>query len=151
MRIVALLFGIFFGLLLAGSKVTDYNVIHQGLLLHSAYVFLLMGSAMATGLVLLWFLEKRSWKTLLGGALKLRRLPIQRRHIIGGTIFGIGWAVTGTCPAVSAAQLGTGMLSGIIVMAGLLAGTLLRDISVKNRDHSNRNKQGSTAKRDFAG
>lgn len=130
MKFVALLFGIVFGALLAGSKVTNYNVIHSGLLLHSAYLFLLMGSAMATGFVVLWFLEKRNWKTWLGGPLKLKRLSIQRRHIIGGSIFGIGWAVTGTCPAVSAAQLGTGMLTGIIVMAGLFAGTLLRDISV---------------------
>jgi uncharacterized membrane protein YedE/YeeE len=131
MRIVSLLFGVLFGLLLSGSKLVDYNVIHQGLLLHNGYVYLLMGSSTIVGLAILWILEKKGWKTPLGGPLKIRRLSIQRRHIIGGILFGVGWAITGTCPAVSAAQLGSGMLCGLIVMIGLFCGTLLRDLSAR--------------------
>jgi uncharacterized protein len=128
MNIVATLFGVIFGALLVGSRVTNYNVIHQGLLLHSAYVYLMMGSAMLVGLLCLWVLERMGWKTRLGGPLRLRRLSIGRKHILGGVLFGVGWAVTGTCPAVSAAQLGNGILAGGVVMVGLFAGTLLRDL-----------------------
>lgn len=128
MNIVAILFGVIFGALLVGARVTDYNVIHQGLLLQSAYVYLMMGSAMLVGLLCLWVLERMGWKTPLGGTLRLRRLSIGRKHILGGVLFGIGWAATGTCPAVSAAQLGSGTLAGAIVMGGLFVGTLLRDL-----------------------
>lgn len=132
MNVIAILFGVIFGALLVGSRVTDYHVIHQGLLLHSAYVYLMMGSAMVVGLGCLWILERAGWKTLLGGPLRLSRLTIGRKHILGGVIFGVGWAATGTCPAVSAAQLGSGTLTGVVVMAGLFAGTLVRDLLAKN-------------------
>lgn len=128
MNLVTIGFGVIFGALLVGSRVTDYNVIHQGLLLHSPYVYLMMGSAMFVGLGCLWVLERFGWKTGLGGPLRLRRLRIERKHILGGILFGLGWAITGTCPAVSAAQLGSGTLAGVIVMAGLFVGTVLRDL-----------------------
>ncbi|MCL6547529.1 MAG: YeeE/YedE family protein [Alicyclobacillus sp.] len=126
----ALLFGVVFGMLVTLAGFTQYDVIHQGLMFHSARIFLIMGSSIAVSMLTLWVLERRGWTTPLGGPLRFKRLGIERKHIFGGIVFGIGWAVSGRCPAVSAAMFGSGKLMGLIVMAGLFTGTLLRDVVV---------------------
>jgi uncharacterized membrane protein YedE/YeeE len=41
--------------------------------------------------------------------------------------FGIGWAITGSCPATSAAMLGSGIGYGAVVMVGIVLGVLIFD------------------------
>ncbi|MBI5555601.1 MAG: YeeE/YedE family protein [Elusimicrobia bacterium] len=56
------------------------------------------------------------------------RLPVRRIHrgtVIGGVIFGVGWAVTGICPAVPFVQLGEGRLFALISLVGMLFGSWL--------------------------
>ena len=40
------------------------------------------------------------------------RDDVQRRHIVGSLLFGIGWAVADACPAPIAAQIGQGVAVG---------------------------------------
>ena len=47
MRAAALLFGVGFGFVLGWSRLTEYDVIHEMLLLHEFDVFLMMGAAVA--------------------------------------------------------------------------------------------------------
>lgn len=53
------------------------------------------------------------------------------RYILGGTIFGLGWALAGACPGPMYILLGTGIYSMLIVILAAMAGTfvygLLRD------------------------
>jgi uncharacterized protein len=72
-----------------------------------------MGSAVATAMPLLRVLERRGWRTPLGGALALCRWPLERKHLYGGPVFGTGWAVTGACPGTISAILAAGSLLGI--------------------------------------
>ncbi|MFC5530686.1 DUF6691 family protein [Cohnella yongneupensis] len=127
MKLTGFLFGIAFGFLIALAQFTDYDVIHQGLLMKHAYIYLVMASSVVVSMLLLMLLTKLKWRTLLGGPLKLTKLPVRKHHIWGGALFGIGWAITGTCPTVSAAMVGTGKLLGLSVMAGLFVGVLVKD------------------------
>lgn len=55
-------------------------------------------------------------------------LPERRVHpgtVPGGVVFGVGWAVTGACPAVAAVQLGEGKLFALYTLSGILLGTWL--------------------------
>lgn len=124
------LFGLVFGFLFAAAGLNQYDVIHRMLLLRDLDPFLIMGSAMATALPLLWLLERRRWQTPLGGPLALRRWPVQRSQITGGVIFGIGWAVTGACPGTASTVLGAGSLLGLVLIAGMVAGAGLCDVAV---------------------
>ena len=47
------------------------------------------------------------------------------RYIIGGSIFGLGWALTGACPGPMFVNIGYGYIAMIIVVIGALAGTYL--------------------------
>jgi uncharacterized membrane protein YedE/YeeE len=119
--------GTAFGFLLVASGFADPRVVHEMLLLRDARLYLMFAAALATATPLLWLLERRRWRTPLGSPLEIERVPIQRRHLLGGLTFGTGWAIAGTCPGPALAMTVSGHLLGAVVMAGLLAGILIRE------------------------
>lgn len=127
MNIVGGLFGAGFGFVLAAAQLHEYDTIHKTLRLAEFDVFLLMGLAIGVSLPLLMILERRGVKTLYGGKLTLSRSRIERHHIVGGALFGVGWAIAGTCPAPALAMLSSGALYGAIAVVGLFIGLALRD------------------------
>jgi uncharacterized membrane protein YedE/YeeE len=100
------------------------------LLLREAHAFLLMGSAVAIAVPLLWLLERRGWHTPFGGSLKLARYRVERKDVLGAMVFGTGWAIAGTCPAPALAMLAGGSVLALVVIGGIFAGILLRDAVV---------------------
>jgi uncharacterized membrane protein YedE/YeeE len=120
-----LVVGVVFGFLLTASGLGDYTTIHDGLLLRNPYIFLMMGSATAVGVVGLALLRRRG-TTRFGGRLMLPHARFERRHIYGGTVFGVGFGVGATCPGITIAMTTTGGLYGLVVLVGLLAGLALR-------------------------
>ena len=118
-----------FGFLIVAAGLSDYTVIHNMLLLREPDVFLLMGSSFAVAMPLLWMLRRRRWKTPMAGELDLNRVEIERKHVYGGALFGAGWAVAGTCPGPAIGMAVSGGLLGIVVMAGLGLGLILRNLT----------------------
>jgi uncharacterized membrane protein YedE/YeeE len=114
-----------FGFLLTVSGLGDYSTIHDGLLLKNPYIFGMMASAMAVawaGLAVL----RRLGRTRFAGPLSLPHARIERRHVYGGAIFGLGFGVGATCPGMTVAMTTTGGLYGLVVLVGLLGGLWLR-------------------------
>jgi uncharacterized protein len=125
-RLVAVLFGVAFGFLLSWGRLTDPDVIRSMLRLQEAYVFLMMGSAVAVGFLGVRLLTRRPRHALLTGeALAVRREPVARRHVAGAALFGIGWAIADTCPGPIAAQLGQALPWALCTAAGVTGGVLL--------------------------
>lgn len=120
-----LLVGGAFGFLLTASGLGDYWTIHRGLLLQDSYMYLVLGSAMAVaglGLTVL----RRIGRTCFTGPLALPHARIERRHLWGGAVFGLGFGVGATCPGMTVAMTTTGGLYGLVVLGGLLSGLWLR-------------------------
>lgn len=128
-----LFFGAAFGFLFSAGGFNQYDVIHRMLLLQYLDPFYVMGSAVLTAMTILWLLERRRWRTPLGGALTLRRWPVERKHLLGGAVFGTGWAITGACPGTVSAMVAAGSLLGFVPLAGILVGMLLRDRIAERR------------------
>jgi hypothetical protein len=119
---LGLLFGICFGFLLQKGGVTDYNVIEGQLLLTDFTVVKVMLSAVIVGMI---------------GFHILKHFGFVRSHaaegtlganVIGGLIFGVGFALLGYCPGTVAGAVGTGALDalaggmlGMVVGAGIFA------------------------------
>ncbi len=119
-------FGLLFGFLLSWGRLTDPDVIRDMLVLDEAYVFLMMGSAVAVGFVGVRFLLRRRQRALLTGEeVTVRTERPERRHVIGSATFGLGWAIACTCPGPVAAQLGQGLGWGLCTAAGIVGGVLL--------------------------
>jgi hypothetical protein len=98
-----LVVGVVFGFLLTASGLGDYTTIHDGLLLRNPYIFLMLGSAMLVAVIGLAVL-RRGGGTAFAGRLTLPRSGIQRRHVYGGIVFGVGFGVGATCPGITIAH-----------------------------------------------
>jgi uncharacterized membrane protein YedE/YeeE len=125
-RIAGAIIGIVFGVVLSWSGMTSPEVIRQGLLFESSYLFLFFGAAVSTSFVGLWILRRRAPRALLTGE-RVGWEPVkpERRHVAGSLLFGIGWGIAGACPGPIATQLGQGIAWGVPTTVGLVLGILL--------------------------
>ncbi len=117
-----LVFGIIFGFLLQKGGATKYDVIVGQLLLTDHTVLIIMLSAVVTGMIGL-----HTFKAF--GLVKLSpKSGSIGKNVIGGLIFGVGFALLGYCPGTIAGAIGNGYLDaitggqiGIMVGAGIFA------------------------------
>jgi uncharacterized membrane protein YedE/YeeE len=117
------LIGIVFGVVLSWSGMTSPVVLREGLSFESSYLFLFFGSALATASLGLWLLKRRERRALLVNTkLTWPRDRIERRHIAGALMFGVGWGVADACPGPIATQVGQGIGWGAITLAGVAVG-----------------------------
>jgi uncharacterized membrane protein YedE/YeeE len=123
-----------FGFLIGAAGFSDYDTIHNMLLLREAHAYLVMGSAVAVAMPLLWLLERRRWQTFFAGPLKLARYGVQRKDVLGSMVFGLGWAIAGTCPVPALVMFASGGTLGLAVICGLMAGIIVRDGVVSRQD-----------------
>jgi uncharacterized membrane protein YedE/YeeE len=124
---LALVIGLGLGFVFDWARLTDPQTFHDMLTLQSAYVFLLMASAVAVATAGAWLLRRRHWRAPLTGELVTwRDVPIRPEHIVGGVIFGVGWAVSSSCPGPLVAQVGAGRLPALATLAGACCGIALR-------------------------
>lgn len=126
---VGLLFGALFGGLLAGAQLHEYDTIHAMLRLAEPDVFLIMGSAIAVSAPVLYALERRRMRSIFGGDVVLSRSRPERHHYQGGALFGIGWAIAGTCPAPALVMVSSGALLGLVAIPGIFLGLHLNERS----------------------
>jgi len=113
---LGLLFGVVFGFLLQKGGVTLYDVILGQLLLVDFTVVKVMLSAILVGMI---------------GVHAMRAAGLVRLHVragsfgstvVGGLIFGAGFAVLGYCPGTAAGAAGSGALDAAVGMAGIVIG-----------------------------
>jgi uncharacterized membrane protein YedE/YeeE len=115
--------GIVFGVTLCWSGMTSPVLIRQALLFQKSYLFLFMASAVATGAIGLWLLRRRERRALLVPTnLSWPRERIERRHVVGSVIFGVGWGLADACPGPIATQVGQGIMWGTLTLAGVAVG-----------------------------
>lgn len=127
LNLIGLIFGVGFGGVLAASNLHEYDTIHAMLRIEEFDVFFFMGSAIAVSLPLLWLLERKGFNTPFGGRLSLSRSMPERHHWQGGAVFGVGWALAGTCPAPALVMLSSGALLSLVAIPGIFVGLRLRE------------------------
>jgi uncharacterized membrane protein YedE/YeeE len=113
----AAIFGLAFGFLLQKGGVGKYHVLVGQLLLQDFTVVKVMLTAIVVGMVGIFALHHFAKVNL---HLKPTRIG---PNIIGGLIFGAGFALIGYCPGTVAAALGQGNFDGLFAMAGLMLGS----------------------------
>lgn len=115
--LLGLVFGIAFGVLLQKGGVAKYEVLLGSLLLTDFTVMKIMLTAILVGMVGIFGMHAL-------GLVKLHVKPTRyAANVIGGLVFGAGFALLGYCPGTGAAALGQGNLDAIAGIAGLLAGS----------------------------
>ncbi|WP_445954818.1 DUF6691 family protein [Yeosuana sp.] len=128
-----LLVGIFFGIVLVKSEAVSWYRIYEMFRLQSFHMYGIIGTAIATGIIFLQISKKRHFKNLLGLEIYVPKKESGFiRYIVGGTIFGLGWALIGACPGPMYILVGTGVYSMIIVILAALLGTIIYG-AIKNK------------------
>lgn len=127
MKFLKFLFvGIFFGIVLVKSEAVSWYRIFEMFKFQSFHMYGIIGSAVLLGIISIWLIKKMKLKSIEGNEIHLP--PKDRgftRYILGGTLFGLGWALAGACPGPMYILVGTGVLSMLIVIAAAVLGTFM--------------------------
>jgi uncharacterized protein len=120
-----LLVGIYFGIVLVKSEVVSWFRINRMFHFEEAHMYLIIASAIAVGALSIFIIRRLNLKTVFGEPIAPEGKPFQKGMVIGGALFGMGWAITGACPGPIYAQIGSGHLAALVTLAGALAGMYL--------------------------
>ena len=118
-----LLFGILFGIILIKAEVVSWFRIQEMFRLQSFHMFGVIGSAVAVGALSVFLIKKFNIKSIYGEEIKLPVKTMNKGQIIGGLLFGFGWAMTGACPGPLYAQLGYGATVTVVTIFMAIVGT----------------------------
>jgi hypothetical protein len=113
----ALVVGLLFGFLLQKGGATEYGILVNQLLLRDFTVLKIMFSAIVVGSVGFHFLVRAGLAN--PGIKPFKPKPI----IIGGLVFGAGFALLGYCPGTLAGAIGTGSVHALLGAAGMVVGS----------------------------
>jgi len=120
-----ILAGIIFGIVLSKSEVISWYRIYEMFHFQSFHMYGVIGSAVVVGIISVLIAKKNNLKTMYGEALDLQpKKKSVYRYLLGGIIFGMGWALTGACPGPMFILLGKGVTVMIVVLISGILGTL---------------------------
>jgi uncharacterized protein len=112
-------FGVIFGFLLQKGGVAKYHILMGILLLEDFTVIKVMLTAIIVGSIGVFAMQSL-------GLVKLHIKPTRyAANVLGGLLFGVGFALMGYCPGTGAAALGQGNLDATAAILGLMAGSYL--------------------------
>jgi uncharacterized membrane protein YedE/YeeE len=120
LRVLAV--GIYFGIVLAKSEVPSWQRVHNMFLFKEAYMYLVIGAAIMVAAVCMQVVRRAGARDVSGKPIQYKPKPFHLGVILGGTIFGAGWAITGACPGPIYVQIGAGEWLAIVTLLGALVG-----------------------------
>jgi len=117
--------GTLFGIMLTKSQVASWFRIQEMFRFQSFYMYGVISSALAVAAASIALIKSFRLKTLAGEgiAIPAKVMGKGHRYWIGGTLFGLGWAMTGACPGPLFALIGAGVTVMIPAVLAALAGT----------------------------
>ncbi|MFM8757073.1 MAG: DUF6691 family protein [Limnohabitans sp.] len=127
-KITEFVAGLLFGMGLLLSGMSDPGKVLGFLDLFGTWdpsLALVMGGAILVG-VFAFAVAKKRTTNFLGGALHLPQAnPIDRRLVIGATVFGAGWGLAGFCPGPGIVSMFSGQPKAAVFVLAMVAGMLL--------------------------
>ena len=136
-KILTLLMGIWFGIVLVKSQVVSWQQINDMFYFKSAYMYLVIASAVTVGAISLLIIKRFEVQTVEGEAIVVKKKPFHKGVVFGGTIFGMGWAITGACPGPIYAQVGAGTFLAVVTFIGAMVGMYLYAFLQQRLPHNN--------------
>ena len=121
----ALVLGLGFGIVLVKSEVISWFRIQAMFRFQEAHMYLIIGSAVVVGAASLLIIKRLEVRTVSGETITIREKPFNKGVVIGGILFGMGWAITGACPGPIYAQIGSGAYMALVTFVAALTGAYL--------------------------
>ncbi|WP_298472871.1 DUF6691 family protein [uncultured Maribacter sp.] len=128
-----LIVGILFGIILVKSEAVSWYRIFEMFKFQSFHMYGIIGSAVGLGIISIYIIKKTKIKSITGTEIKI---PAKNKgfvnYLLGGSIFGLGWALGGACPGPMYILVGTGVFSMLIVITAATLGTFVYGL-LKNK------------------
>lgn len=133
---VFIILGVAFGIIMYKAEAASWFRIFEMFSFQSFHMYGFIGSALLVGVIGIQYLKRQEVKDVDGKEINLQpKAKSIPRYLIGGTLFGLGWALVGACPGPIFVLLGSGVFSMIIVIIGALLGTYLYGVIRKYLPH----------------
>ena len=122
---IYLLLGAYFGILLTKSEVISWFRIQEMFRFQSFHMYGIIGAAIVVAAVSVQVIKRFKLRAATGDPIAIPPKDWGRgyRYWIGGTIFGLGWALLGACPGPIFALVGNGVTVLLVALLSALAGT----------------------------
>lgn len=118
-----LVLGILFGIVFVKAEIISWYRIQEMFRFHSFHMYGVIGSAIAVGMISVWVIKRFNVKTAQNETVLFHDKKFHWGQVIGGMLFGLGWALTGACPGPLFAQIGSGFVVVIVTLLSAIAGT----------------------------
>jgi uncharacterized membrane protein YedE/YeeE len=119
-----ILAGVVFGIIMVKSEAVSWYRIQEMFRFRDIFMYGIMGTAVLPGIIIVALIKRFKLKDISGNPIEF--IPKDKRwkkYLFGGTIFGLGWALTGACPGPVFVLFGCGYAVMLLVIAGALLGT----------------------------
>lgn len=118
--------GILFGITLTKAEVVSWYRIYEMFKFQSFHMYGVIGTAVVLGIIITQIIKRTKMKAISGDPIVIppKKFSIPR-YLIGGAIFGLGWAMTGACPGPMFILLGNGVFVILVAIAAGLFGTFV--------------------------
>ena len=121
-----LLVGFVFGIVLTKSEAVSWYRIYEMFQFQSFHMYGIIMVAIGTGIIGLQIIKRKQIKDIKGFPIVIsNKEKGSLRYWIGGLLFGLGWALVGSCPGPIFILIGAGFYSVLLVLAGALIGTFI--------------------------
>lgn len=131
-----LIAGVLFGIIMTKSEAISWYRIQEMFRFQAFQMYGIIGTAVVLGVIGVAIIKKFKLKDMYGSTIQFHlKEKSVIRYLIGGTIFGLGWALTGACPGPIVVNIGYGFVSMIVVFVFALLGTYLYGIAKEKLPH----------------
>jgi len=121
---ILFIIGIVFGITMYKSEAASWFRIYEMFQFQSFHMYGIIGAALVLGVLGVQIIKRFELKSFFGKAIIIEDKPFGvKRYVIGGTIFGLGWALTGACPGPMFTLVGAGVYPILVVIAAAAVGT----------------------------
>jgi uncharacterized protein len=120
-----LIIGVYFGIVFTKSEVISWFRIQEMFRFQSFHMYGIIGSAVVVAMISVQLIKRFKMKVMDGEVINIppKELGSGTRYWLGGTIFGLGWALTGACPGPMFALVGNGVTVMLVTIVAAVAGT----------------------------
>ncbi len=117
--------GILFGITMIKSEAASWFRIYEMFQFKSFHMYGIIGAAVGLGVLITQLIKRFKLRSFFGAEIQITpKAKLVKAPLIGGAIFGLGWALTGACPGPIYVLIGSGYFPLVIVLAFAVLGTL---------------------------
>jgi uncharacterized membrane protein YedE/YeeE len=130
------LVGILFGIIMAKSEAISWYRIYEMFHFDAFHMYGIIGTAVTIGAIGVFLIKKFKLRDFHGNPIVFfLKDKTYKRYIFGGTLFGLGWALAGSCPGPIVVNIGYGYSAYLIVLVFAVIGTYLYGLLMDKLPH----------------